>query len=301
MIDNRIISVSADDFHKDFNSNAFMFRVVTRALLLDGFPMRRVCRISSGVCAVFRSGKVVVKIFPDNRFVWGSDERYNSELFAYKRFFADYISAPRLVSHGSVDAKYHFKYMIFPFIPGVTLRNLRIPPDNEKKRIFAKQMDKITLLINFPEQSVNSIDVLENARKSDAFSSMPQSFIDERLEAIDAYRPNCYKFTHGNLTRDNILVGHDDRLYVTGFSHACNAPIEYETAPLVIDLFGLDPAYIRGYYGLYDSFELTERVLIGALIHENGFDLLTNAFGDITDISHVNMLRDKIFKQIKLR
>lgn len=302
MILKNILS-STGDFSFDFSSKNFMFGVVAKILSLNGLPIKNeLFRLKSSTRhGVFRCGRLVVKISPIVSEIPDAGLGYDSELYAYSRLQMGFMSAPKLIAQGEIWAKYLFKYIVLEYIPGVSLGDLKMEPDRDKKRDYAKQIFKIASLINRPEDVFNGVNILENAMNRDLFSHMSHSFREQRKAVLQKFRPNCFLFSHGNLTRDNIIVGFGDVLFVVGFSNACIAPIEYELANLVFDLLGMDKYYLRGFFGLYDSFELAERCLHGVLIHGNGENIIRNAFGDIESINSVNQLRDMIFRRVKIQ
>lgn len=302
MILKNILS-SAGSFTSDFASRDFACGVAAKILSLNGLPIKNeFFRFKSSPShIVLRCGRLVVKIFPTDTDLDGADLGYKSEMYAYQRLQMDFMSAPRLIASGEVFAKYLFRYIVLEYIPGVNFRSIKVEPDREKKRDFAKQLFQISALINRPEDDFNGVDVLKKATERNCFAGMPNGFREQREEILHNFRPNCFLFSHGNLTRDNILVGFGDVLYVVGFSHACVAPIEYEIANIALDLLGMDKYYLRGFWGLYDSFELAERCLHGVLLHENGEQIIRRAFGDVGCIKNVNELRDMIFRRVKIQ
>ena len=195
MILKNILNSDAD-FESDFSSEEFMTGVATKILCLHGFPIkRRICKLKIDRHAVFRCGGLVVKIFPNDTEVLGMSDEYCDELFAYRFEEMKYISAPRMIAKGELFAKYLFRYFIYEYIPGETLRGLRISVSGDVKRNFSRQIFDITSHINRPvcDFGGKSGDrLMADAMDSRNFIDMPIRFQEERLALIGSFKPNCF-------------------------------------------------------------------------------------------------------------
>ena len=108
-----------EDWGNVFQSITAFKPLVEYILEKENLPVADIENLTPGTNAVFKVGNYVVKIFAPNESGIDQSDDKKTELFAINRANQMGISAPKLISYGYTEDKYHFAYMIMGFINGI--------------------------------------------------------------------------------------------------------------------------------------------------------------------------------------
>ena len=241
----------------------------------------------------------VVKIFAPKESGADSSRDFKSEIFALSFARSMGVSVPKLVACGEIEDKYIFKYMIMEYIEGINFTGASAKFTADDKFSFAKDLREITDLLNKPCESFNGIDVIHDQSRYKRWDIFSERFKKERLEYLNSHHFGENVFVHGDLCADNILLNNKGKIYIIDFADSAAAPLEYEHAHLVGELFRFDKSYLHGYFGEYRTDELADLCFAGLLIHDFGGGIVANNIAEPKEIDSLWDLRDKIHELIK--
>ncbi|MCL2214623.1 MAG: aminoglycoside phosphotransferase family protein [Treponema sp.] len=168
----------------------------------------------------------------------------------------------------------------------------------DDKIIFGQRLRTLTDKMNLPCTPFNNIDVIngiDRCRRWDKYSEM---FRSQRIAYLRSHNLGEKVFVHGDLCSDNILVSHGGKIYLIDFADAVLAPKVYEYALVAVELFKLDKALLRGYFGNYTKEELAEICFNGLLMHEYGSDIINFQIDKFENIRNLNKFKLKLLKVI---
>jgi tRNA A-37 threonylcarbamoyl transferase component Bud32 len=268
------------DWGKIYQSIPAFSPLVRHILDRENLPPAILQNLTPGTNAVFKVGDYVVKIFAPAESGIDQTLDLKTELFAMRRMNAMGVAAPKLAAHGIVEDKYRFAYMITECIDGIEFTDAVKSMSNAGKLDFGSELREITDKMNTPCEPWGGIDVMNNQCRSFRWNKYPERFKAERLAYIKSHDYGDKVFVHGDLCGDNILLTPQGKLFIIDFADAVLAPAVYEHALVAVELFDLDPALMRGYFGDYDAVEMTEICLSGLLIHDFGGDVVAAHIGN---------------------
>jgi len=91
--------------------------------------------------------------------------------------------------------------------------------------------------------------VVKRALECRRWEKFPPSMQAERREFLRNYELADPVYAHGDLTPDNVLLDARGRLYIIDFADAVLAPVEYELASIVCQVFSFERPFMEGYFG----------------------------------------------------
>ena len=267
--------------------------LIRRIFEKEKLPCLSITSLTPGTNAVFRAGGHVIKIFVPAES--GYDGREDlTEAAALQRAVFCGVACPKLAASGVIHDKYSFAYMITEYIEGKSFDEAAVRFNEADKVLFAGRLRKITDSINKPCEPVNDIDVIGGGDRHWRWDRYPESFRRERLEYISSHDYGAKVFVHGDLCGDNILIDGALDIHIIDFADAVMAPLAYEQAHVAIELFALEKAYLRGYFGEYERNELTDLCFNGIIIHDFGGDIVEQRLAKPAEITCLQDLRDRI-------
>ena len=290
------------DWGNIFQSIPAFSPLIEYIFLKENLSLTEIEPLTPGTNAVFKIGNYVLKIFAPLSEVWGSGDpssEYDTELFAINRAYTLGINTPRPLCWGLVKDKYKFAYIITMFIDGLEFTEaLKTMGDREKYSV-AGELRVLTDKMNIPCEPFNDIDVINDKSRQFRWEKYPEKFKEERIGYIKGRDFGEKVFVHGDLCGDNILLSPQGGLYIIDFADAVLAPIIYEQALVAVELFELDPALLRGYFGDMGAADLADLCFNGLLIHDYGGDILNNHIGKISDMDSLDKLGSMILRAIQ--
>jgi aminoglycoside phosphotransferase len=292
---------SRADWGGVFRSVQAFSPLVEYILNKENLPSEKIETLTPGTNAVFRSGEYVIKIFAPSESGLDQTDDLKTELFALKRANETGVAAPKLVASGVVEDKYRFAYMITEYIEGAEFSEAVKSMSGEEKIAAARRLRTATDKMNTPCKPFNGIDVINDKGRYRRWDKRySDKFKAERLEYIKSRNFGEKVFCHGDLCGDNILLTPQGELCIIDFADAVLAPPVYEHALVAIELFELDPALLRGYFGGISAGELTKICFDGLLLHDFGGDIVAEHIGKPADFLNLKALRNRLERKIEL-
>lgn len=259
----------------------------------------RIEHCKPGANAVFKVGSYVIKIYAPKESGMDTDSDYYTEIFGMERANSLDIAIPKIISKGTIEDKYKFRYLIMDYIDGQALGDIEDTLSNEQKTVIGKKMRNITDKMNTYSQKFNSIDIIQRGLNNKRWSIFPNSFNEERIEYLNELVLKNEVYVHGDLNPDNVLIGKNENVYIIDFADALLAPSEYELPAIICELFCFDKAYMEGYFGEYNLEDFTELCLKGLLMHDFGSNIIRCNLGNVNDITDIKTLKDRLYLAIE--
>ena len=289
-----------DEWGKIFQSIPAFASLVNHILKAEGLPASEIENLTPGTNAVFKTGRYVVKIYAPAESGIDQTLDLHTELFSTARANRIGVSAPRLTAHGFVQDKYCFAYMITEYVEGVELTDAVKTMSDAGKTELGRRLRIVTDKMNTACESFNGINVIEDECRHRRWDKRySERFKAERLAYIRSHDYGENVFVHGDLCGDNIVLTPQGELVIVDFADAVLAPIEYEHALVAVELFGLDPVLLRGYFGNYTADNLTDLCFNGLLIHDFGGDIVAQHIGIPEKMTSINAMQERLFRMIK--
>ncbi|MDR0294351.1 MAG: aminoglycoside phosphotransferase family protein [Oscillospiraceae bacterium] len=288
-----------DDWGGVFRSVPAFAPLVESILRREGLPPARIENLAPGTNAVFRAGDYAVKVYAPAESGMDRTDGPQTELFAVRRAGTLGVSAPKLIAGGFVEDRYRFAYMIMEYIDGVAFTEAVKTMSGAEKTEFGRKLRAITDRMNTPCERFNTADPLDGGDRDRRWEPYPGRFRAERLSRVQSRDYGEKVFVHGDLCGDNILLTPGGGLCLIDFADAALAPVEYEHALVAVELFGLDPALLRGYFGDYSVAGLTEVCFGGLLIHEFGGGVVASRVGRPDTFQTLGDLRERLRERIE--
>jgi len=252
-----------------------------------------------GTNAVFKVGDYVIKIFAPKESGIDSTTDFETESFAMYRAITLGVSVPKLVTSGYIQDNYRFSFMIMDYVNGTEINRLNKNLTLEEKITIGQRLRLITDALNTPCRSFNGIDVIHDKDRQKRWGKYTEHFRNERLNYIHSHDFGEKVFVHGDMNGDNLLLTHDQKLFIIDFADAVLAPVVYEHALIACELFQFDKAFMTGYFGNYNIDEITELVFNGILIHDFGGDIIEQHVGHLSEFDSLSQLRERLYWAIK--
>ena len=256
----------------------------------------------------------VVKFFGQ---LFGGAESFRAEQQA-NHFIAasSQIPAPKLLASGSLfepSEGWHWPYLIFEFVPGISIGQIYDQIDWDDKLALARQLGEITRHLHqipledtpFPggQGWETYLKFLEGQRlicvpNHQKWSSLPGNLIAQIEDyllppeaIVDLSRPPS--LIHADITRDHILgeitAGRWQTRALIDFGDAMMGDIFYELAALHLDVFQRDRHLLRAFLDSYGLSALqnngfSHKALSVALLHQfDVFPGIRNWMDEIPD------------------
>jgi len=283
---------------KIFHSIEVWKPLINFILKKESLPVSEIEELAPGTNAVFKVGGYVVKIFTPKESGLDGERDYKTEKYALDFAYSHGVTVPKLIAFGEIKDKYDFYYMIMDYIDGVDFNIYSAKFTDEDKFEFGKRLRKITDAINKPCEDFNGIDVIRDEGRYERWKKYSEKFKAKRLEYLRSHDFGEKVFVHGDLCYDNFVIDKRGGVYILDFADAVMAPVCYEHAHLVFELFAFDKAYLRGFFGEYDAERLADVCFDGILIHDFGGSIVGDVIDKSREIDCLDDLREKIWERL---
>ena len=291
---------SWDDWGNIFQSISAFTPLVEFILTKENLPVVKIENLTPGTNAVFKAGDHVVKVFAPLESGIDQTADLQTEIFATGWANKLNITTPKMLSHGYIEDKYRFAYMITEFINGTGFTETVKSKTGVEKTNLGHKLRIITDKMNIPCKPFNDIDVInDKGRFSRWEDKYTERFKAERLKYIKSFDYGEKVFVHGDLCADNIIITPKNDIFIIDFADSVLAPKIYEHAHIAVALFDLDPAFLHGYFGDYHADDLAETCFNGLLIHDFGGDIVRHHIGDPDEFPGLDDLRKRFRQKIE--
>lgn len=250
-----------------------------------------------GSNAVFKVDNYIIKIFAPLQSEIGDEYDYITEQFGIKRANELGLATPKLIGYGEVEDKYTFRYLIMEYVDGKALSKVFKELSDKDKEYIGKQLRIFTDNMDIKCKKFNN-HKLFNESAENRWKNFSNDFASQRKEYLEKKPIREEVYVHGDLNPDNIILSPSNKICVIDFADALIAPIDLEYAGLICDTFKFDKCLLKGFFGNYDKYELTDICIYGLLIHDFGFNIIRDNIGMVNEINSVEQLRQMIFNSL---
>lgn len=240
----------------------------------EGLPFAPLQHLTPGTNAVFRVGNTVAKIFfPAES---GLDPRidFTNESTVCRFLSSKSVPTPKVLACGELEDKYRFYYILTEFVPGREAGDFLAATSIAERERFVHALKEMLCKLNVPAPGLlPAVDLRRQAMENSRLAQLSprlQSELRCRAEQADLSSP---VLVHGDLTGENLLVQDDGRVVVIDCADAHLAPVWYEYAPIVCELFRCNPAMTVLFAG-EDKEGFLSDLLNSLALHDFGPDLL---------------------------
>ena len=286
------------DWERVFKSIAAFRPLVEYILKKEGLPAAEPEPLTPGTNFVARVGRYVIKVFTPEESGYKQEFDFESEMFATHRANELGVPSPKIIASGHIEDKYSFNYMITEHIEGTELTDVLKEMTESEKLDIGRRLRAATDKMNIPCAPFNKADPIKDKSNNWSWEEYPQRFKSERLEYIHTFNYGEKVFIHGDLCSDNILLTPHGELYIIDFADALLAPIICEHALVAIELFELDPALLKGYFGEYTADEMIEICFSGILIQGYGGEILPWNIGKPAEFKRLDDLKERLREKL---
>ena len=288
------------DWERLFRSIPVFTPLIEHILKKEKLPTAEIRNLTPGTNFVAKTGGFVIKIFAPEESGYKQELDFETELFATQRANGLGIPSPKIIASGLIEDKYNFNYLVTEFIEGVELADIIKEKSDKEKENIGRRLRTTTDKMNTECTAFNKADPVNDESNSWSWEEYPERFRKERLKYIHSYNYGQKVFVHGDLCSDNILLTPQGELFLIDFADAILAPVIYEHALIAIELFELDPALMRGYFGEYNADEMTEICFNGILIQGYGGEILPWNIGKPAEFQCLDDLRKRLDSKLRL-
>lgn len=266
-----------DDWGRVFQSLDAFAPLAQEIFRREGLPFRPLSSLTPGTNGVFRSGPYVVKIFFPKES--GLDPRpdFENEAAVCGKLTEWGVATPPLLARGMVSDRYDFYYLITRYFQGKEAGPWLEKAAPQEQAGFARRLKELLTQINRPAEGlIPPADLPARAAANPRLQALPPTLREEmraRARRLDLSRP---VLVHGDLTGENLLVDEDGGLVLIDCADACLAPVWYELAPIVFELFQCRGELLR-LFADGDKEAFAEQVLDAVCLHDFGAHMLRDA------------------------
>lgn len=262
-----------------------------------GWMMAPIEHCQAGTNAVFKVGDKIIKIFAPKES--GCDTLHDYEVETAGLNYAQrLVPSPTILCQGVCYDRYIFRYLVLEYIEGMPFSLKMSEYDAKTKIDLGRQLRKLTDRLNQPNV-LKPTDYIEQAKQNLRWQIFPDSFQKERVAYLDRLSVTLPVYVHGDLNGDNIIVDQSQQLYIIDFADALMAPIEYEWAVIICELFQFDKDYLLGYFGSLTTKQYIEICIAGLLIHDFGANIIQDRLGGIEEITDIKRLSKIMREQLE--
>ncbi|QVK18501.1 aminoglycoside phosphotransferase family protein [Mycoplasmatota bacterium] len=235
---------------------------------------KTITNLTPGTNAVFRVDDYVIKLFAPKESGFITERDYKVELESLIWAKKCGVNCPTIVTTNVISDKYIFRYIIMEYIDGYEIGNKLKDYSEEKQILLAKEIRSITKKLNqIVDKSLFKKDIVHTVlhnKKWDKYQNRVKQQIFDHVQKLDF---NNQVFVHGDLTKENVLINHDNQLVVIDFADSLLAPYYYEYSPILFDLFDFNPILIKSLFKDVNP-STVDDIFNSLLVHEYGADFI---------------------------
>ena len=288
-----------ESWGKIFQSREAFAPLIAEICRREGLPFAPFLNCTPGTNAVFEAGGRIVKVFAPLASGLDTLVDYQNERFGLARAKALAVRAPELIAAGEIHDRYLFRYLIIEKLEGQSFSEARAGMSDTGKRRLGRQLRGMTDRLNTPcppwgEQQDIIARALDNAR----WDPFPESFNRERRAYTVKIPLENPVYVHGDINEDNLFILPDGSPALIDFADAGMAPVFYEHALIMSELFWFERPFIAGYFGDMPVQQLARQCLDGLLLHDFGGNILRQRLGDIASLNSLQTLWERLCRRL---
>ncbi|MCM1989045.1 phosphotransferase family protein [Oceanirhabdus seepicola] len=274
---------SIDDFKK-------LIEEIFKKENLQGYD--NISNLTPGTNAVFKVGNYVIKLFAPKESGANTDADYTVEMEAMERAIAKSINTPNIISAGSIQDKYLFKYFIMDYIDGKEAGSILKDYSYAQKASFVQKLKANLNKLNAkPKEHTNGSFIKERAINNERWNKFSPSVKSQIADILSDYDISQCVYVHGDITADNVMIDKDANLFIIDFADSTIAPVEYEYPPIIFELFDFALELIHEFIKEMDYDIFIEKLFISTLLHDFGANFIEDIYKKYTG-KNVHELKD---------
>lgn len=281
---------------KVFQSKFAFHNLIKEIFYKEDLPFNQLENLISGTNAVFKVGNYIIKIFAPLESGKDFKNDFLQEITSLKSAISLNINTPKIISYGTINDRYLFRYIILEYISGIELSKIWSRLDSRERYEIGRLLKILVDKFNC-ESDILDHKICLDKLNFKTFNNFPKSFKLDREDYINSYPYKDQTYVHGDLNKDNILIS-NNKLYLLDFADSLYAPKVYEESLIIAELFEFDRSSILGYFNNFDIDKLTEICISGLLIHEFGGYVIKDRIANPKDIESIssleNLIRNKL-------
>lgn len=280
-----------ESWGKIFQSREAFAPLVEEICRREGMPFSPFLNCTPGTNAVFEAGGRIVKVFAPLESGLDTLPDYQNERFGLARAKELALPAPRLLAQGEIRDRCLFRYLILEKLGGLCFAKARKEMDDTAKRRLGRQLREMTKRLNTPcPPWKEEPDLIARALDNPRWAPFPESFNRERRAYTMKIALTDPVYVHGDINEDNLFILPDGSPALIDFADAGLAPVFYEHALIMSELFWFERPLIAGFFGDTPPQELARLCLSGLLLHDFGGNVLCQRLGDIASLVSLQAL-----------
>ncbi len=271
----------------------------------EGFAVHEEIRnLTPGTNAVFRADHFVIKIFAPQESGFHTEQDYFTELSVMKFAIGQGISVPYVIAYGELEDKYLFRYIVMEYVEaGVSPEEL-LSFSIADKESFTNTLKAITESLHQPfDQLPQRLDLRQQPLRTERMRGLSLSLIEElsRRAENQLLLESDLVLVHGDITRDNVLLGSNGNVTLIDFADCLIAPSYYELPAIIFELFLCDKELVSAWIGDTDRERFLEMLIDGLSLHlfcgNILKDYLTRSGLPIDSVNSIEALKDLLRHQ----
>lgn len=235
----------------------------------EGLPLAESLEnLPPGTNAVFKANELIIKIYAPIQTNMDTQQDYATELAVMKFAMNHNISIPKIIGHGEFMDKYLFRYLIMDYVPAAfSIQELLLASSSEKKD-FADHIKQISGKLHQPAQNLlPRIDLRNQDNRMNRMDGLNPNLIKELARSAENLDYDEVVLVHGDITRDNLIIGTDRSVTLIDFADCIMAPAYYELPAIIFELFLCDQELVAEYIGEEDRELFLDALIKGLSIH----------------------------------
>ncbi|WP_058301249.1 phosphotransferase family protein [Gorillibacterium timonense] len=272
-----------DSWCKVFDSVEAFSPLAHAIFLKEGLSIKSpLQKLTPGTNAVFRADDWVIKLFAPMEASIDTKDDYHTELSVMKFAMDHGISVPKLIGYGETRDRYLFRYLIMEYIPAVQSIDELLASPASVKMEFAERIKEILTKLNRPgPDPLPLLDLSDQSTRLKRMEGLNPALIHGLSLVAEEQDLSKPVVVHGDITRDNLIIGSDGSVTLIDFADSRLAPACYELPALVFELFLCDKELVSAYIGKEDRERFLDALIGGLSLHLFCGNILKDYFEQI--------------------
>ncbi|MEK5236934.1 aminoglycoside phosphotransferase family protein [Paenibacillus sp. FSL L8-0470] len=258
-----------DSWSSVFQSKEAFFPLAKAIFDKEGLPLvKSLETLPPGTNAVFKANELIIKIYAPIQTNLDTQQDYATELAVMEFAMNHNISIPKIIGHGEFMDKYLFRYLIMDYVPAAfSIQELLLASSSEKKE-FVNHIKQISVKLHQPAQNLlPRIDLRIQDNRMNRMDGLNPNLIKELARCAENLDYDEVVLVHGDITRDNLIIGTDRSVTLIDFADCIMAPAYYELPAIIFELFLCDQELVAEYIGEEDRELFLDALIKGLSIH----------------------------------